>query len=185
MAWREVAAVVHVTIDASSTHAATYPLGTGRTYCFSTVSTDAADNVSAPTPERCTTTPVDERSTSASKGWSSKSARGYYRNTYRTSYKKGASLRLTNVNAKTLQLLAAVGPKNGKVTATLGSSRLGTWSLASSRNAHRTITLMNRPTAATGNLVLTISSGDTTVRHGKRVVVTHHPVRIDGITVLR
>ena len=164
----------------------TYSLASGRTYCFTTVATDAAQNVSAPSPEtRCTSTPVDERSMTRSAGWTNQNVRGWYRNTYRTTYKKGATLSLPVVAAKRLQLLTAVGPRNGTITATFRGTKLGTWRLAAARSARRTITLKTFSAVTTGKLVITVVSGDTKVRKGKRVIVTHHPVRIDGITALR
>ncbi len=132
----------------------TYALSTGRTYCFTAVATDAADNVSDPSPEkRCTTTPVDERSMAASTGWTNKTVSGYYRNTYRTTYKKNATLTLPVVAAKKLQLLTAVGPRNGTITATFRGAKLGTWRLAAARSARRTITLKTFSAVTTGRLV--------------------------------
>lgn len=81
-------------------------ISTGTTACISATATDTLGATSEESPEVCTAVPVNNTSFSHGKGWAKKRASGHFLKTFSTAKKKGAALRLYNVEAKRLALLA-------------------------------------------------------------------------------
>jgi hypothetical protein len=80
----------------------------GHTYCFSAQSYD--DTAGGPRPwgftaERCAVVPIDDRSLSASSGWSRLKGSGFFNNTYTRSTSFGKSLTRTGIHAKQIYVM--------------------------------------------------------------------------------
>ena len=88
----------------------------GRTYCFSVRAVDAANNVQ-PTwsSARCTTVPVDDRTPSATRGWTRLKNRAAFAGTLSASAVPGARLRLVHARADQLALVVRTCPTCGRV----------------------------------------------------------------------
>ncbi|MGW1801571.1 fibronectin type III domain-containing protein, partial [Streptomyces sp. NPDC001984] len=78
----------------------------GYTYCFSARARDKAGNTSVWSTTRCTAVVMDDRSLTASTGWSRSSGSAYYAGTITSTTKAGATLKRTGVQAKHIALVA-------------------------------------------------------------------------------
>ena len=78
----------------------------GYTSCFSARSRDGGGNTSAWSAERCTSTPLDDRSLAASTGWTRATSSAYYRSTLTSTRASGRTLTRTSVQARRLYLVA-------------------------------------------------------------------------------
>jgi hypothetical protein len=175
----------------NATTATSQSIGTSaaKTYCYRVVAIDAAANASSPSAQRCTTTPVDERSMKRSthketrkkhgkkvrvtvRDWDSGSSSLAYRRTYSSASRKGASLSIGGVRASSLQLRALGGKGQGSVSLYLGSSRLGTWSLSRSKTQLLTLKPKAFSSQRTGTVTVKVASS------GK-------PVRIDAFSAVK
>jgi hypothetical protein len=145
----------------------------GRTYCFSARATDRSGNVGAWSAERCATTPIDDRAFDVRGPWSRvESSTAYGRTLTRTDV-SGARLRLADVPARALRLVARTCPTCGKVRVTHGGRDLGVVDLSSGRVRNRRVVLVRDYDR---------------LRHGAvvvRVVGQGRPVSIDGIIASR
>lgn len=154
--------------NATTAGSATFPGRPGRTYCLSARSRDVVGNVGLWTAQRCTTTPVDDRSMTASAGWKRLLGNGFFQRTYTSTSRKGATLTLAGVRAKRLGLLVTTGRADGTVKVLLNGVSLGQFSLARPARKRVIINVKTFPTVRTGTLkVVVVSSGKL--------------VRIDGV----
>lgn len=95
-----------------------------KTYCFFVRVGDVAGNTSGPSAQKWTALPVYDHAL-AGGGWTRRSGKlGYYRGTYSSASKRGATLTLTGVKAKHLALLAVTCPGCGKVRVLQGKKVL-------------------------------------------------------------
>lgn len=145
---------------------ATYTPKAGQTSCFTATATDAAGNTGLPSDEVCSTSPVDDRTMTRSRGWASASSGSsiVYRGTLTQSKTKYAKLTLPNVKASTLQLYALGGRGYGSIRVSHAGRTIGSWSLSRSRTVPVTITLRNVPTTETGSVVVMVTSSRKWVR---------------------
>ncbi len=165
-----------------------YGTGSGRTYCYRVVATDTAGNVGVPSAQRCTTTPVDERSMKRSthtewrkkhgkklrvtvRDWASGSSSLAYKKTYTSASRKGSALSIGGVRAKSLQVRVLGGRGQGSVSLYFAATRLGTWSLSRSRTQVLTLS-KTLSTERTGTVTLKVASS------GK-------PVRVDAVSAVK
>ena len=146
----------------------------GVNYCFSAQARDTLTTLGAWAPERCTTTPVDDRTLAARGGWTRVSGRGNYLSTVTTSQRHGAVLKLAGVQARRLDLLVTRRPGAGAVKVGWNGTTLGTFDLSS-------------PTVARRHLipVARFQHVRTGVLHIRIVSPTGKPVLIDGIVASR
>ena len=146
----------------------------GVNYCFSARAKDTFTTLGAWAPERCTTTPVDDRTLAARGGWTRVSGRGNYLSTVTTSQRHGAVLKLAGVQARRLDLLVTRRPGAGAVTVGWNGTTLGTFDLAS-------------PTVTRKHLmpVMRFQHVRTGVLHIRIVSPTGKPVLIDGVVASR
>jgi hypothetical protein len=105
----------------------------GTTYCFSSRARDLAGNVGAWSPAVCSTTPRDDRSLALrTPGWSRVNQPGYLASTYTATTRFGATLATpSSLTTRRIGLVAMRCPTCGSVAVYVGSSRVGTISLAS------------------------------------------------------
>lgn len=145
----------------------------GRTYCFSARARDRVGNLGAWSRERCATTPLDDRAFEASGAWTGLTDRSAYRRTLTSATAAGARLRLENVNADRLRLVAHTCRTCGTVRVTHAGRDLGAFSLRSKHaTAKHVILLADYPRARRGALVV-------------RVVSRGRAVRVDGVIASR
>lgn len=79
----------------------------GSSVCLSVRSTDAAANMSNWSGERCTAVALDDRSMTASTGWTQVANSSYYRGTATTAARTGLTLTRTGVQTRRLALVAS------------------------------------------------------------------------------
>lgn len=158
--------------NATTANSATFAGRAGRTYCFSARSRDVLGNVGAWSGQRCTTTPVDDRTLSASSGWSRLVGSDYFQKTVTSTSKQGAALTLVGVSGKRFALLVATGAGNGTVKVLLNGSSLGTFSLAGTAKKRFLLPVKTFTAVKQGTLKVVVTTS------GK-------PVRIDGVYVAR
>jgi hypothetical protein len=158
-----------------STSAASSPFvpAAGSTYCFSA---RVIDQVGFPGPwssERCTTTPLDDRSLSRSVGWTSGTGSAYYQGTWSGSSTSGAGAVRTSVRAKQIVLVATSCPTCGTVRVYLGSTLLRSISLYSATSVYRRVfTVAGFSSIRSGTVTVKVSS-------------TGRNVLVDGLGVSR
>jgi hypothetical protein len=155
-----------------TTTSVTLPAAGGTTYCLSARSRDIAGNMSPWSPERCTAVALDDRSLSASSGWSRGTGSSYYASTITTTKTTGAKLTRTNVQATRIALVATRCAGCGTVGVYLDGTLLKQISLDAATTAHRQII----PVAGFSG----VRTGTVTVK-----TLNGSPVRIDGLALNR
>jgi hypothetical protein len=149
----------------TATSAAFVP-SAGSAYCFSARVVDQAGFPGPWSAERCTTTPLDDRSLSHSGGWTTGTSSADYRGTWSRSSTYGAKLVRTSVRAKQIVLVATSCPTCGTVRVYLGSTLLRTISLYSATTIHRHVYVVKQfSSVRTGTVTVKLSSS------GRRVIV--------------
>jgi uncharacterized delta-60 repeat protein len=142
----------------------------GRTYCFNVRPRDWAGNPGTFGPTSCMAFPVDDRSLTASTGWTKLSGSAYYLGTAHRSSHEGATLQL-HVHYRHLALVASTGPGNGTVKVMLGSTLLKKVSLQAATVRHKVVIAIASSSAVkSGTLkIVQVSAGK--------------PVTIEGLAV--
>ncbi|MGW2788078.1 fibronectin type III domain-containing protein [Streptomyces populi] len=144
----------------------------GYTYCFSARARDKAGNQSAWSAPRCTAVVMDDRSLTASTGWSRTTGSAYYAGTATVTSKAKVTLTRAVVQTKHIALIATRCPSCGSVAVYWNGSLLKTISL------HATTTQRQA--------VLDVTNF-TSVKSGKLTLRTQNTasVQIDGIGLSR
>lgn len=146
-----------------------------RRFCVSAQGRDIAGNLSAWTPERCTTIVLDEIFLSFDSRWRYHNATKFgvrTGNNYEDTTTHGASATYAHTRTvRQLGVAATVCPTCGSVSLYVGTTKVGSLSLARSTTSHQVLLLPRRSTALTGKvrIVVTSSSG--------------RLVRIDGLMI--
>jgi hypothetical protein len=143
----------------------------GYTTCFATRARDAAGNVSAWTPSRCSAVPLDDRALTASSSWSRATTSGWLQGTSTVTTRYGATLKRTGLQTKRLHLVARRCSTCGKVAVYVGGSLLTTVNLYASTSSRAVIALPTIRLRTTTVTLKVVSSGKT--------------VRIDGLASSR
>lgn len=146
----------------------------GRTYCFSSRSQDSYRRLGSWSTERCTATPVDDRSMIGRGAWKRTTGRGLYRGTQSVSRTQGDVLVLRGVRSKQLSLLVTRAPGAGKVQVSLAGEPLGRYGLGAAEVTSKALIHVRRfPAVRTGTLRIRVVSP------------SGRPVRIDGVVISR
>jgi hypothetical protein len=150
--------------QAKTPRAVTLAAAKGYTYCLSARSRDRAGNVSAWS-ERCTGVALDDRSLSASAGWTRAASGPAYAKTVTSTVKKGVSLTRTGVQARRLALVATTCKGCGTVGVYWNGTLVKTVSLNAATTTYRkVITVKDFGAARSGTLVIkTLNTGRTYV----------------------
>lgn len=160
--------------SATSATSATFAGSAGRTYCLSARSRDSVGNVGAWSAERCTSTPIDDRTLATSGSWYRGTSSSFYAGTYTRSKTKGAALTRTGVQGRQLALLVSTCSSCGSVRVTFNGATLGTYSLFSTTTVRRKIIqVATFATVRTGTVKVQVTSA------------TGKAVYIDGLAVKR
>ena len=147
----------------------------GRTYCLRVETRDKVGNIAAVSAERCVTTPIDDVGLTASKTatgvlhWTKPASSGSYFGTVSSSTTLGATMKSGTVKFRRLALVVDKCTTCGSVQVYLGSTLLGTYSLAGS-GTHVVVPVRTWTTTQTGVITIKIST-------------TGKPVKIDALGV--
>jgi hypothetical protein len=145
----------------------------GSTYCLSVAAHDVDGYVGPWSAERCTATPLDDRSLSRKGSWASGTGSAYYRGTWIRSTALGATAVRASVQAKRISIVVTTCPTCGSVKVYWGSTLLRTVSLVSS-------TAANRKVIAVATFA-SVRSGTVTVK----VSTSGRKVLVDGLAISR
>lgn len=161
-------------LSATTANSATFIGEPGRTYCFSARATDTVNNLGSWSSERCTATPVDDRTMTSGGGWWRSANSDFYQGTYTGTSTNGAKLTLNGVQARHLSLLASTCSSCGSVKVSLNGTSLGTFSLTSSSTTRKAlISVKTFSEVQTGTVTVEVVSS------------TGKPVHLDGLVVKR
>ena len=144
----------------------------GHEYCFGVQAITAAHVVSAFTPDRCTTIPLDDRSLSRSSGWTLATGTPFYAHTVTKSVKLGATLSLAKAQVKRLAVLVTMCPGCGALTAYVGTKAVATINTAATKTAYQRLIVVTLSKLTTATVVL-------------RVATSGKPVSVDGLGISR
>lgn len=144
----------------------------GHTYCMSVRSMDRAGNVSGWSAERCTATPLDDRSLVASAGWIRSSGSGYYAGTVSSARTSGAGLTRGSVQARRITLVATTCATCGSLRVYWNGVLIRTVSLVSATTRSRAmVSVVDFGAVRSGTVVLRTASAK--------------PVYLDGLALSR
>lgn len=137
------------------------PAVKGSTICFSVRGRDREGNTSTWSAERCTAVPLDDRSLSASPGWSRTTSSVYYGATATTIARSGAVLTRTGVQTRRVALVATSCRGCGTVGVYWNGRLIKQVSLAGTATTQRRIiSITDFGTARSGTLTIrTLNTG--------------------------
>jgi hypothetical protein len=162
--------------SATNENSATVAGVAGTRYCFSARARDEHGNEGGWSSERCTATPVDDRTLtrSSSTAWNRGTSSSYYLGTYTSSKTNGAALVRTGVQARHLALLVTSCQTCGSVKVSFNGTSLGTFALTSSTTTRKKlISVKTFDTMQTGTLKIQVVSP------------TGRTVYVDGVVARR
>jgi hypothetical protein len=157
-------------LSAATTHV-TAGLSVGMDSCFRVEAFDSAGH-SAFSSQRCTAMPLDDKSLTASSGWSRVSATGYYRGTYSSNMHLNAMLTRTGAEFDRVALIATECPTCGKVGIYSGSTQLSTVDLHAATTKHQALVTLTKVSQRTATLTI-------------KVLTSGKTIQIDGLGVSR
>ena len=138
----------------------------GRSYCFSVVAVDRANNRSAATPEQCVMVPMDDRSLARSSAFTPVANRVYYAGTAMKATAKGQTLTRTGMTAiRQLTVIASACPTCGVLDVYVGGARVGSINTVSRTTVNRKVFTLPAFSVRSGTVTLKVASS------GKQVVV--------------
>ncbi len=150
----------------------TITLSAGRQYCFSARARDVAGNTGAWSGERCTAVALDDRSLTASTGWTRGTSSAYAYGTYTRAATTGRTLTRTSVQARRIGLVVTTCATCGAVDVYHAGVKLGRVSLYSATTSYRQIRWLPLLTVTrTGNVVIKTTSAKAALIDG--LVVWH------------
>jgi hypothetical protein len=151
----------------------TLAMSPGYDVCVQVAAVDYDGNMSPYTHAQCVTRPLDDRSLTASTGWSRGTGTGYYLSTYTLTKSSSKTLRLPSATLDRVGIVATKCPSCGTVDVYVGTTRVARFSLYATRTLRQQI-LIARPFTATSSSVRVISrsSGKTIVIDGLFVSIT-------------
>ena len=145
----------------------------GHTYCYQARATDDAGNSSVWSTKRCVAVRLDDVQLSGGSNWDRTGGRADYQRTIISGKKRGATLKLTGIEARRFDLLATTCKTCGKVEVRIGNKVLARVSLFSKKRHDRVaIELGSFSETRRGTIYIEILSG------GKKVM-------IDGLGIWR
>jgi hypothetical protein len=141
------------------------------THVFKAWATDGAGFADPTAATRTFTVPVNNTALTASSGWTKKTGSGYFRNTYSTTTKQGATLSTPVSDALRVALVATKAPGQGKVNIMLGKTLLKQVNLSSTTTKKKQVFEQEFAAAKSGTVKLVVATS------GK-------PVKIEGLGVV-
>jgi hypothetical protein len=147
-----------------------FTLTAGYTYCFSVLARDINGLTSAWTADKCTISPVDDRSLTRTGSWSAKTSTSYYRGTYLEGKALNVKLTRASVKYKRVYLIASTCTTCGSVKVYLGTTLLKTISLKGATGYKKAFLIYSGAAVKSGSLSIKVST-------------SAKPVRIDGLAL--
>jgi Fibronectin type III domain len=147
-------------------------LAEGRDYCFAVRAVDHAGNMSAWTTPVCTARPLDDRSLSFSRGWVRGTGSKYWNGTITRTTTHKATGQRTGAQLDRVGIIATRGPGMGTIAIYVGTTRIGTISLAATSTHYRSVILLPPFSYRAGTVRVKVTS-------------TAKPVQIDGLEISR
>jgi subtilisin family serine protease len=160
--------------SATTSTSATFTASPGYAYCFQVLARDHDGNHSLWSKSKCTALPVNDTGLAAGSGWVRHTSPATYLGTYTSSSTKYATLTLTNVIAKRVQLVVTTCSGCGKVQVFFGSTYYATFSLASSTTKNKQLITVRVFPYVTSPTTISI-----------RVISSGAPVKIEGLGITR
>lgn len=155
---------------APTANSLTLPAAKGYTYCLSVRARDRAGNISDWSAEGCSSVPLDDRSLSASSGWTRRTGDAYYAGTVTSSTTKGATLTRSSVRAKRLAIVATRCSGCGTIGVYWNGVLLKQINLHATTTAQqRVISLATFATLETGTVTIKTLNGGRTYIDGLAV----------------
>ena len=143
----------------------------GYEYCIRVRTHDKAGNVSAYSPARCTTHPMDDRALLSSSFWTKPAVTAAYLHTESDAAHLGASLTTGGARVAHLAVLATVTTVGGSVAVYVGATKIGSVNLKASAGRYQQVLWLPAVSLRTGTVTLkTLSAA---------------AVRIDGLVDMR
>jgi CSLREA domain-containing protein len=113
------------------------PVSAGRTSCLTVMSRDGDGNQSAPSNEKCTAVPVNDRTLERKGNWTNETGIAYFLNTYVKTQQEGARLLLKDIDGvKRMALVATKCPGCGTVKVFMAGDLVDRVSLQSTTVRH-------------------------------------------------
>ena len=159
---------------ASSTKATSrsLSLSRGHTYCASARARDRVGRVGAWSPARCLSRPLHDVALKASAGWNRASGSDFYAGTISGTTRKGATLRVADVKARRLWIVATTCPTCGTVTVRHAGVVVARLDLRSATTGHRVRLRIEEDAVRSGAVSVTASD-------------SRGAVQIDGLAAQR
>lgn len=145
----------------------------GYTYCFWARARDKAGNVSAWSPPRCSAVGLDDRSLTASTGWTRVANSVFYRSTATATSRSGVALVRKGVQAKRIYLVATRCPSCGTVGVYWNGTLIKKVNLSASTTTRRSVLGITSFSS--------VRSGTLTIR----TLIRNKTVQIDGVALVR
>ena len=134
-------------------------VASGYTYCMSVRAKDRAGNVSAWSPERCTSVPLDDRSLAVGAGWARGFGGSYYTGTDTATKHSAVTATRTGLQTRRLALVASTCATCGSVAVYWNGSLLRTVSLRSATTrVKQLLYVVDFGTVRSGTVVLRTTS---------------------------
>lgn len=137
----------------------------GWTSCTSVAAKDVAGNTTPWSADRCTSVPLDDRSLSATWGFTRLVNSGAYAGTYSRSLRLGQYVRLASATGRRLALVVTTCSTCGSVKVTFGGSTKSV-SLASATTHWRALLVLDFSTVRTGAVTVTTLSAKQVIADG-------------------
>ena len=138
---------------------------------FRAWATDGSGLADPTAAERTFTVPLNNTVLTHSSGWAKKTGSGYFRDSYSTSTKQGATLSRSVTDATAVALVATKAPGHGKVKIMLGGTLLREVNLNSTTTRKKQVLEHEFTSPRSGTIKLVVSTS------GK-------PVRVEGLGVV-
>lgn len=145
----------------------------GYTYCFSARARDRAGNVSAWSPPRCSAVALDDRSLTASTGWTRVASSVFYRSTATATSRSAVTLVRKGVQAKRIYLVATRCSSCGTVGVYWNGTLIRKVNLYASTTTRRSVFGITTFSS--------VRSGTLTIR----TLIGNKAVQIDGVALVR
>lgn len=146
-------------------------LSVGYSYCVQVRATDLSGNTSAWSAQTCTERPLDDRSMTASAGWSRRTSTHFYLHTYTQATRSSRTLTRTSASLDRVGIVATRCSTCGAVRVYVGSAYVGTISLHASSARYQQVLLLKSFSSRSGTIRLVTTSGQL--------------VQMDGLVILR
>jgi len=150
--------------QATTASSAVLALTKGYDYCVQVRARDKAGNVSGWSATRCVTRALDDRALAKSSGWTRKTGKGYYLNTFTVTTRAKAALTRTGARVDRVGIIATKCKGCGTVGVYVGKKLIGKINLAAKTTRKQQLILLPRFAYRTGMISIKVLTGGKTVQ---------------------